>query len=101
MNITQLRYFVEQMRSTIPDDLHPAGHATINGWLREMRWAAEEGDTATVARRAKHIEAKIEQELQWERKNFARPSNPDSLKYNGNSNDRICNVRLAVPGRRS
>ena len=81
----ELRDFVEQMRSTIPDGFHPACRASIHERLQEMRWAAEEGDTATVARRAKHIEAKIEQELQWERENFARPSNPDSLKYNGNS----------------
>jgi hypothetical protein len=80
MNITQLRYFVEQMRSTIPDDLHPAVHATIHGWRQEIRWAADEGDSATVARRAKHIEAKIEQELQWERENSARSPTPSKRK---------------------
>jgi hypothetical protein len=45
-----------------------------------MRWAADEGDTATVARRAKHIEAKIEQELQWERENSARSPTPSKRK---------------------
>jgi hypothetical protein len=70
----QLGYFVDQMRSTIPDDLHPSGHATIHGWLQEMRWAADEGDTATVARRAKHIEAKIERE------NSARSPTPSKRK---------------------
>jgi hypothetical protein len=73
MTADTLRYFVEQLRSTIPDGLHPACQTTIHERMQEMRRAAENGDTATITMLAKRIEAVIEQELQWERENSARP----------------------------
>jgi hypothetical protein len=72
MTATRLRYFMEQMRSTVPDGFHPACRATIHERLLEMRQAADNGDTYTVARLAKRIEAVIEQELEWERQNAER-----------------------------
>jgi hypothetical protein len=68
----ELRYFVEQMRSTMPDGLHPAGQATIHDLFQDMRRAADRGDAATVTTLAKRIEAVIERELQWERENNRR-----------------------------
>jgi hypothetical protein len=62
----ELHDFVEQLRSTVPY-VHPAGRATIDAWLSDMHDAADHGDAVTVARLARCISNKIEQELAWQR----------------------------------
>jgi hypothetical protein len=47
--------------------VHPAGRATIDAWLGDMNAAADHGDAVTVARLAKLVTDKIEQELAWQR----------------------------------
>jgi hypothetical protein len=62
----ELHDYIEQLRITVPY-VHPAGLATIKEWLQEMSAAADHGDSVTVARLARCVADKIEQELEWQR----------------------------------
>jgi hypothetical protein len=64
--VITLHDYVAQVRSVIPY-VHPAGRATIDEWLSEMRSAADIGDAATVARFARMVADKVELEQQWQR----------------------------------
>jgi hypothetical protein len=55
---------METFRGTVPDDLHPAGLATIWVWIRDMIEAAEHDDAAMFARFAILIAEKVDQELE-------------------------------------
>jgi hypothetical protein len=59
--------YIETLRLTVPDDLHPAGMATIHSWFCEMHDAAEHGDAATVAKLARMVSYKVAQEIEWQR----------------------------------
>jgi hypothetical protein len=63
---TDLHAYIEDLRATVPY-VHPAGRATIDAWLGEMHDAADQGDAATVARLARYVTNKIDQEIEWHR----------------------------------
>jgi hypothetical protein len=60
--------YIEDLRSTVPY-VHPAARATIHSWLQDMHDAADQDDAATVARLARLVTKKIEQEIEWQRGN--------------------------------
>jgi hypothetical protein len=62
----ELHDYIEQLRATMPY-VHPAGKATLDAWFAEMNDAAEHGDAITVARLARCVTDKVEQELAWQR----------------------------------
>lgn len=64
--MTDLHAFIEDLRATVPY-VHPAAQATIHEWLQDMHAAADQDDVATVARLARYVTDKIEQEIKWQR----------------------------------
>jgi poly-beta-hydroxyalkanoate depolymerase len=62
-NKINLHAYVETLRSVMPNSIHPAAMATIEGWLTEMSHAADIGDTETAARLAWKIADKISFEV--------------------------------------
>jgi hypothetical protein len=62
--VTDLHTYIEDLRATVPY-VHPAARATIHHWLQDMHAAADQDDTATVARLARCVSDKIEQEIEW------------------------------------
>ena len=63
--LTDVHAYIEDLRATIPGDVHPAGRATINWWLQDMHAAADQYDDATLARLGRCILDKIKQEVEW------------------------------------
>ena len=49
----------------LPEDLHPAGAATLAGWKTELLQAADHGDAQEVARLARAIDGKLALERAW------------------------------------
>lgn len=64
--------FAAAVRCIVPTDIHPAARATLHTWLSDMLMAANRGDAAAVAKLAKRISDKVEQELEWERETERR-----------------------------
>ena len=60
----ELHDYVEALRNAVPY-VHPAGRATIDGWLAEMHNAADHGDGVTFVRIDLRIPDKVDQELEW------------------------------------
>jgi hypothetical protein len=60
-----LHNFVASVRAAVPEDLHPAGLATIHVWLGHMTHAADRDDPLTVARLSKLVTEKVKQEIMW------------------------------------
>jgi hypothetical protein len=60
--ITNLHAYIEDLGATMPY-VHPAARATIHSWLQDMHAAADQDDAATVARLARLVTKKIEQEI--------------------------------------
>jgi hypothetical protein len=54
--------FAAKVNAVDVPDIHPAGVATIFRWLDEMHTAAEDGSAGVVARLARFIVEKVEQE---------------------------------------
>lgn len=61
--ITNLHTYIEDLRAAVPY-VHPAARATINSWLQDMHAAADQDDAAAVARLARYVTDKIEQEIE-------------------------------------
>jgi hypothetical protein len=61
-----LHAYIEDLRATVPY-VHPAARATIHSRLQDMHAAADHDDAGTVARLARLVAKKIEQEIEWQR----------------------------------
>jgi hypothetical protein len=64
--LADLHAFIEDLRATVPY-VHPAAQATIHEWLQDMHTAADQDDPASVARLARLVTDKINQEIKWQR----------------------------------
>ena len=69
MSADRIEFFdyIEQLRRDALDVHHPSGQRLIHEYLSEMREADACDDAATVAKLARWIKEKIEQERRWQR----------------------------------
>jgi hypothetical protein len=66
--------YLEALRASLPY-VHPAGRATIDAWLADMSVAADIGDAATFATLGLLVADKVNQEIEWQRRDAAFTQN--------------------------
>lgn len=59
-----VRSIIGQVEPWLPE-IHPAGAATLQGWLGDLRWACDRGDATEVARLSEALHDKLALELEW------------------------------------
>ncbi len=64
--LTTMYEFVEALRQSVPDEIHPWAQSRTHELLSEMTNAAHDGDTHEVARLSNLIRYRIADELRWE-----------------------------------
>jgi hypothetical protein len=61
-----MHHFVEALRASIPDAIHPSPQAICNERCHEMHLAVQDNDTTELLRLMGVFRAKIADELRWE-----------------------------------
>jgi len=68
--------YLAELRVSIPDDVHPAGTATIDHWIRQALEALDEGDHAEVGRLVEIVWRKVELDRRWHQEDLRAEIDP-------------------------
>jgi hypothetical protein len=71
--------YVEHLRQSVPDIVHPSGASWIHHYLGDMLLAADAGDLTTFYTLSHRIKGIIDREVRWHRENLesCRPPRTD------------------------
>jgi hypothetical protein len=74
MSEGDLHTYVEHLRQSVPECVHPSGAIRIHHWLGDMCQMACIGDLTTFYTLAHKIKATIDRELRWHQESLASAS---------------------------